>query len=370
MGSAQTLNSVKRTFPRLVDAALEVFENLNDLRIGRRESEKVLENVSIDRVGHLAHKGAVACNSDVRKHTDSCIGFAPPRHRLLVTTGVPWIVPPLVRRSTSARANETVWPTANSPKSKPALLLSLAFGPFLLAVNIISRGSLLYMPLRPAIALAASFTYLTILAITIELFRRRLRLAPDVSRKSLHIGIGLWSVPTIYVFSDPLWAILPYMLWGAFAYLSYRLELLRALEDEDATLGSIFFPLSVSILLVLCWGQLIHVAIAGIMAMTLGDTTAALVGRRAGTRKYRVLGHNRSMEGTLALFLVASASIACVLIFIAGLDLHQALAFSLISGTIAASVETASPYGSDNLTVPIVTAATLFSLINASALNQ
>ena len=88
------------------------------------------------------------------------------------------------------------------------------------------------------------------------------------------------------------------------------------------------------------------------------------------TRKYRVLGHNRSMEGTLALFLVASASIACVLIFIAGLDLHQALAFSLISGTIAASVETASPYGSDNLTVPIVTAATLFSLINASALNQ
>ena len=237
-------------------------------------------------------------------------------------------------------------------------------------MNIISRGILFYMPLRPAIALAASFAYFTILAITIEFFRRRFRLAPDVSRKSLHIGIGLWSIPTIYAFSDARWAILPYVLWGAFAYVSYRRELLRALEDEDASLGSIFFPLSISALLVLFWGQLVHVAIAGIMAMTLGDTTAALVGRRAGTRKYRVLGHARSMEGTLAFFLVASASIVCILVFIADLDLHQAVAFSLISGTVAASVETASVYGSDNLTVPIVTSATLFTLINASALNH
>ena len=76
------------------------------------------------------------------------------------------------------------------------------------------------------------------------------------------------------------------------------------------------------------------------------------------------------MEGTLAFFLVASASIVCILVFIADLDLHQAVAFSLISGTVAASVETASVYGSDNLTVPIVTSATLFTLINASALNH
>ncbi len=226
------------------------------------------------------------------------------------------------------------------------------------------------MPLRPSIALAASFAYFTILATAIELFRRRFRLSPDVSRKTLHIGIGLWSIPTIYAFSNARWAVLPYLLWGAFAYASYRFELLHALEDEGPSLGSIFFPLSVALLLGLFWGRLVHVAIAGIMAMTLGDTTAALVGRRAGTRKYRVLGHARSMEGTLALFLVASASIACVLVFVAGLDLHQALAFSLISGTVAASVETASVYGSDNLTVPIVTAATLFALIKTSALNQ
>ena len=174
------------------------------------------------------------------------------------------------------------------------------------------------MPLRPSIALAASFTYFTILATAIELFRRRFRLAPDLSRKSLHVGIGLWSIPTIYAFSDARWAVLPYLLWGAFAYVSYRFDLLRALEDEGPSLGSVFFPLSVALLLGFFWGQLVHVAIAGIMAMTLGDTTAALVGQRAGTRKYRVLGHARSMEGTLALFLVASTSIACTLIFVAG----------------------------------------------------
>ena len=156
------------------------------------------------------------------------------------------------------------------------------------------------MPLRPSIALAASFTYFTILATAIELFRRRFRLAPDLSRKSLHVGIGLWSIPTIYAFLRRAMGGPPLPALGGVCIRLLSVDLLRALEDEGPTWAR-FLPLSVALLLGFFWGQLVHVAIAGIMAMTLGDTTAALVGQRAGTRKYRVLGHARSMEGTLAL---------------------------------------------------------------------
>jgi dolichol kinase len=72
------------------------------------------------------------------------------------------------------------------------------------------------------------------------------------------------------------------------------------------------------------------------------------------------------MEGTLTLFLVASASMAPVLRLVGGLDWHQAVAFALIAGTVAASVETISVYGSDNATVPFSVAATLLLLTAAT----
>jgi dolichol kinase len=75
------------------------------------------------------------------------------------------------------------------------------------------------------------------------------------------------------------------------------------------------------------------------------------------------------MEGTLTFFLVASASMAPVLGLLGGLDWHQAVAFALIAGTVAASVETISVYGSDNATVPFSVAATLL-LLTADRLEE
>ena len=93
---------------------------------------------------------------------------------------------------------------------------------------------------------------------------------------------------------------------------------------------------------------------------------AALVGRRRGTRRFHFFGHSRTMEGTLTLFLVASASTAPVLGILGGLDWHQAVAFALIAGTVAAAVETISVYGTDNATVPLSVAATLLLLTGAT----
>ncbi|MGH9388777.1 MAG: hypothetical protein ACRD1Z_04120, partial [Vicinamibacteria bacterium] len=82
--------------------------------------------------------------------------------------------------------------------------------------------------------------------------------------------------------------------------------------------------------------------------------------------RYHLFGHSRTMEGTLTLFLVASASMAPVLGLLGGLDWHQAVAFALIAGTVAASVETISVHGSDNATVPFSVAATLLLLTGAT----
>ena len=131
-------------------------------------------------------------------------------------------------------------------------------------------------------------------------------------------------------------------------------------------MGSVLAPLSLALLIALFGPSSPHIAGAGAAAM-LGDGAAALLGRRRGTRRYHFFGHPRTMEGTLAFFLVASAAIAPVLGLLGGLDWHQAVAFALITATVAASVETISVHGMDNATVPLSVAATLLLLTGASS---
>jgi phytol kinase len=210
--------------------------------------------------------------------------------------------------------------------------------------------------------------YFGSLLLAAETARRRFRAAPDATRKAVLAGIGAWSVPAVFLFGEPRAAALAFLLLALALYLSFRYEILRAVEDEGAGFGSVLAPLSAAALIGWFLPSSPEIAVASILAMSLGDSAAALVGRRRGTRRYRFLGHSRTMEGTLALFLVSSAAQAAALAAMGGVDWHQAVAFALIAGTVAASVESISVYGTDNVTVPISAASTLAALSSASAL--
>lgn len=199
-----------------------------------------------------------------------------------------------------------------------------------------------------------------------EWLRRGLRVPADVTRKLFHMGVGLAALAAALWFDDGVHAAMPFLALAGIMYLSFRFEIFEAVEDDGASLGSVLLPLACATLLLWFWGDRVYVAVAAIFAASFGDTTAALVGRRLGTRKYRTLGQERSMEGTLALFLVSGLTMAPVLAILGGLGSHQAIAFALIGATVAASVESVSVYGTDNFTVPIATAATVATLVRFS----
>lgn len=195
-----------------------------------------------------------------------------------------------------------------------------------------------------------------------ETLRRAFSVPCEWTRRLFVALVGVVAVVVVAVrpVPDPLGRALPFALLTVLAYLSYRFELFPSLEDEGPGLGSVLFPASTAIVFALFPHP--HVALAAVLAVSFGDTLAALVGRRTGTRKYRILGHARTMEGTLAMFLGASLAIAFALIGVGDLDPHRAVAFALIAGTAAASVESACPHGTDNLAVPLATALTLTAL--------
>jgi len=212
----------------------------------------------------------------------------------------------------------------------------------------------------------ASLAAFAVWLLALEWLRRGLGVPADVTRKLFHMGVGLWALAAALWFDDGVHAAMPFLVLAGVMYLSFRFEIFEAVEDDGASLGSVLLPLACALLLLWFWGDRVYVAVAGIFAASFGDTTAALVGRRMGTRKYRTLGHPRSMEGTLSLFLASGLTMAPVLAILGGLGSHQAIAFALISATVAASVETVSVYGTDNLTVPIATAATVATLVRFS----
>jgi phytol kinase len=177
--------------------------------------------------------------------------------------------------------------------------------------------------------------------------------------------MALAAVVAIIRSSDTRAVSMAFLLLAGVLYLSFRFEILAAIEDEGPTPGSVLAPTSLGLLLGLAGSERPHLAAASALAM-VGDWAAALIGRRRGTRRFHLLGHARSMEGTLTLFLVASATMAPALAKLGGLGWHPATAFALIAGTVAASVETVSPHGSDNATVPISVLLTLSFLTEAS----
>ncbi|HJS74793.1 MAG TPA: hypothetical protein VJ921_10940 [Vicinamibacteria bacterium] len=208
-------------------------------------------------------------------------------------------------------------------------------------------GVLLY--LAAAIALA-------------ELARRHLEVAPDLTRKAVLAAVAIGALAAVSRPGVPA----AFFIASGTLYLSFRFELLASVEDEGPTPGSVLAPLTLALLLAVLGPSSPHIAGAAAVAM-LGDGAGALVGRRRGSRRYHVLGHSRTMEGTLAFFLVASAAIAPVLRVLGGHDWHQAVAFALIAGTVGASVETISIHGTDNATVPLSVAVTLSLLTGAAA---
>jgi len=227
------------------------------------------------------------------------------------------------------------------------------------------------MDSRNFIALVLSYAYVLGLLAVAETLRKKLGASGDFTRKIVQIGVGMWSIATVMLFTSWKWGLVPPVTFVFLNYLSYRFELVKAIETaERANLGTVFFPISVALLLGWLWrpgtpGDKGFVAVAGLMAMTWGDAMASIVGRRYGTRKYRFFGHTRSMEGTLAMFIASSVSIALVLHFMGGVDFHPAVAIAMIGGTAAAAIEAVSPYGSDNLFVPIVTALVVYVLVES-----
>lgn len=212
------------------------------------------------------------------------------------------------------------------------------------------------------LALAASYVFIFAAIGIAEGMRKWRGYSTDFTRKFIHITVGMWSVGTVLLFEHWYMAIIPPASFILINYISYRQETFKAMETgEKGNLGTIYFPLSFSVIIILFWSRP-HLLVASLMPMTWGDALAAVLGARYGQFRYTVWGSTRSLEGSVSMFLFAFIATFLALWIFAPLSLGLGLFYALIVALLATLVEAITPWHLDNLTVPLVSVVTLYLL--------
>ncbi len=173
----------------------------------------------------------------------------------------------------------------------------------------------------------------------------------ELSRKIVHIGTGpviplAWVLGISANLAIPVAGIITIGL-----LINHQLRLLPALEDVNRqSYGTIAYGLSITFLLIFLWPENADAVSAGVLVMSFGDGLAGLIGRQLNSPHWVIFGQRKSIAGTLTMAIVV-AMIISLLSIISGTFLHPLLI--LVITFLAVSLEQISPWGIDNLTVPI-----------------
>jgi phytol kinase len=191
-----------------------------------------------------------------------------------------------------------------------------------------------------------------IILIINELWWRKRDVHGEFSRKFVHVTVGCYVAFWPFYLSWTQIEILSVAFFVVVA-LSKYLNIFHAINSvQRPTWGELFFALSVGIIALMTHDKWIYSA--SVLQMALADGLAAIIGIRFGRKvSYRILGHTKSIVGTLTFFVVSFLILAA---FEHYGKIHISLAWMVIASAFACILENLAAYGLDNLLVPLVVA--------------
>ena len=175
----------------------------------------------------------------------------------------------------------------------------------------------------------------------------------EALRKIIHIGIGPIIPIAIFLKIDQSSALFFTGIISLIVFLNYKYRIFPTIEDvERKSYGTLFYCLSLFILIYLFWDKDPYALIAGFFIMTFGDGLAGLIGKSFNSNSWIIFKQKKSLFGTLTMFLTS-------FIVVSSLGYAQQNTFNLNYSTIAffaTLLEQFSVLGIDNLIVPISSA--------------
>ncbi len=175
----------------------------------------------------------------------------------------------------------------------------------------------------------------------------------ELKRKIIHIGIGPLIPIAKFLEIDQNSALFFTGIISLLVLINYIFKIIPTIEDvERKSYGTLFYCLSLFILISIFWDKDPYSLITGFFIMTFGDGLAGLLGKTFNSRSWFFLKQKKSLIGTLTMFLTS-------LIIVSSLGYAKQNSLNLDYFTIAfiaTLLEQISFLGIDNFIVPILSA--------------
>ena len=175
----------------------------------------------------------------------------------------------------------------------------------------------------------------------------------EIVRKIIHIGIGPLIPIAQFLKINQNSALIFTGIVSLMVFINYTYKLFPTIEDvERKSYGTLFYCLSLFILIYLFWDKDPYALISGFFIMTFGDGLAGLIGKSFNSKSWIFFKQKKSLFGTMTMFLT-SLIVAC------SIGYAQQNSLNLNYFTIAffaTLLEQFSVLGIDNFIVPISSA--------------
>lgn len=212
------------------------------------------------------------------------------------------------------------------------------------------------VPLQIALALGSVAVLLGLMAWVRQLATKA-GLEPEVQRKLVHVGTGLYALSLPWLFPDR-WPVA--LLIGLTLVVMAVLRLPPVARGLGATLhavkrrsyGDFLFVIAVGCCFFLADGNRLYYVLP-IAVVTLADAAAALAGTVYGTVAFKVEQSRKSVEGTVVFFVIALLIAMTCLMLLSDLPAPNILALALMVAGFGTLVEAQSWRGFDNFFLPL-----------------
>ena len=184
----------------------------------------------------------------------------------------------------------------------------------------------------------------------------------EIVRKIIHIGIGPLIPIAQFLKIDQNSALIFTGIVSLMVLINYTYKLFPTIEDvERKSYGTLFYCLSLFILIYLFWDKDPYALITGFFIMTFGDGLAGLIGKSFNSKSWIFFKQKKSLFGTLTMFLT-SLIVVCSI----GYAQQKSLNLNYLTIAFLATVlEQFSVLGIDNFIVPI-SSSLCFNFLMAS----
>ena len=211
------------------------------------------------------------------------------------------------------------------------------------------------------IAFLVFFAIIMLFIAMAEVARKVLKLSPELSRKFVHVMVGILVSLAPFFLETKLPVIVLGVLFTVLNYVALKKDSLKGMHTtERVSFGTVYFPIAFSLLVVMFWDRNIVIFVLSMLILAFSDTAATVIGERVNSKRKFILWHDKkSWPGSIAFFIttlivvLAAYPIYAELAGYQPLSLVHLLGMAMFTGFVASVAEAVSKRGSDNLTLTL-----------------